>query len=369
MAGPAAAQLPAGRAPAAVVVADADRDGRLDLIVANAGSNDLTVLLGDGTGGFVPAAASPVTAGHSPNDLSSADFNGDGAVDLAIANHDTQHVTVLLGDGRGGFAPAPGSPVTVQSRPHAHGVAAADVNGDAWPDLVVDSWQDDRVEVVTGDGSGRFATPGATFQVGRLPYYKVRLGDVNADGNADIVTTNLQGTSVSVLLGDGRGGFADAPGSPFSVPPSPFGHAIGDVSGDGHVDLVVVHYSGSLRNRAGDGVSVLLGDGRGGFVLAPGSPIAVGHGPVAVALGDVTGDGVMDIAAVNLGGDTVSVLHGGGSGFVEAPGSPFAVGRGPIAIAAADLDGDGRADIVAANSGDDAVTVLFSRAAGESAPP
>jgi hypothetical protein len=191
---------------------------------------------------------------------------------------------------------------------------------------------------------------------------------VNADGHVDVVTTNLQGASVSVLLGDGRGGFADAPGSPFPVPPSPFGHAVGDLSGDGHADVVVAHYSGSLRNRTDDGVSVLLGDGRGGFVLAAGSPVAVGHGPVAVALGDVTGDGVLDVAAANLGSGTVSVLHGGARGLVEAPGSPFAVGRGPIAVAMADLDGDGRADVVTANGADDTVTILLSRDAGERVP-
>lgn len=79
----------------------------------------------------------------------------------------------------------------------------------------------------------------------------------------------------------------------------------------------------------------------------------------------MTGDGVLDMAAVNLGSNTVSVLHGGARGFAEAPGSPFAVGRAPIAIAMTDLDGDGRADIVTASSGDHAVTILFSRDAAE----
>ena len=100
-----------GSAPGSVLVEDLNGDGRLDLVVANEKSNDVSVLLDDGKGGFSPSRGSPFRAGRNPNDLASGDFDGDGRVDLAIANHETQHVTVLLGDGRGAFAPAPSSPV------------------------------------------------------------------------------------------------------------------------------------------------------------------------------------------------------------------------------------------------------------------
>ncbi len=90
-----------GRAPGSVLVEDLNGDGRLDLVVANEEGSNVSVLLDDGKGGFSPSCGSPFPAGPSPNDLASGDFNGDGRVDLAIANHETQHVTVLLGDGRG----------------------------------------------------------------------------------------------------------------------------------------------------------------------------------------------------------------------------------------------------------------------------
>lgn len=127
-----------GQAPGSLVLADLNRDGHLDIIVANERSNSLTVLLGDGIGRFTEAPGSPVPAGQMPNDITVTDFDGTGRPDLAIANHETDYLTVLLGDGRGGFRPAPGSPVRVRVRPHPHGVAAADVNGDGHPDIVTD---------------------------------------------------------------------------------------------------------------------------------------------------------------------------------------------------------------------------------------
>src|SRR5437588_753589 len=115
-----------GTGPAAVVIADFDRDGKLDLAVANGGSRNVSILLGDGKGGFRQVAGSPFPAGDNPNDIAVGDVNGDGKPDLAFANHDTSYLSVLIGDGKGGFTGAPGSPFTVQSKPHPHGIAMAD---------------------------------------------------------------------------------------------------------------------------------------------------------------------------------------------------------------------------------------------------
>jgi len=356
-----ATRLPVGRSPGSVVALDVNGDRRPDLVVANQGSGDVSVLLGDGKGAFRPARGSPFAAGPHPNDIATGDFNTDGKPDLAFPNHDTPFVTVLLGDGRGRFAPAPGSPVTVDSRPHPHGLAAADFNGDGKVDLVVESWQIDRVELLFGDGKGRFASPGPQFPTGRMPYQRVRAGDLDGNGRADVITTDTNGSSVTILLGLGSGGLGPARGSPFAVAPSPFAMAVGDVDGDGRRDLAVGHFSGQLTNRSRDAVTILLGDGKGGLAVAPGSPFKAGHAPISLALGDVDGDGHSDLAVANFGGDDVMIFRGDGTGRFT-PAGRFPVGGAPSGIAVADLDGDGRADAVSADSRGDQVTVLLSRA-------
>src|SRR5205085_185770 len=139
------------------------------------------------------------------------------------------------------FSLAPGSPFAVESRPHPHGIVVADFNGDKKSDIAVDSWDENKVLVMVGKGDGTFQLPGTKFDVGKMPYQRLRAADLNGDGNADIVTSNFEGSSVSVLFGDGRGNFTR---KDFPTPPDPFGIAIADLNGDHHPDIAVVHYSG-----------------------------------------------------------------------------------------------------------------------------
>jgi FG-GAP-like repeat len=353
-------RLAAGRGPGSLALADLNRDGRLDLVVANDESGDVTVLLGDGKGGFSAAPGSPFPAGKSPNDIAIADFDGDGKPDLAFPNHDTSHVTILLGDGRGRFKPVSASPVAVRSNPHPHGIAAADFDGDGHVDFAVESWVNDQIEVIFGTGAGRFRTRGQLFAVGHMPYQKLRAGDVNGDGAPDIVTTNFEGGNVTVLLGDGRGGFGEAPGSPFRAGEAPFSLALADVDRDGHLDLVVSNFCGRAGDASHDAVNVLVGDGTGGFRSMKGSPFATGANPVRVAFGDVNGDGWPDIVTANASGGDVTVLLGDGHGSLR-PGVRRASGREPHSVAVADVDGDGRAEIFVANHGAGDVTMLRFR--------
>lgn len=350
-----------GKSPSCVLIVDLNRDHKPDLVAANTESNDLTILLGDGKGGFAPSKGSPLAAGHAPVDVIAEDFNDDGKVDLAIANHDTKYVTVLLGDGAGGFAPAPGSPVAVHSNPHPHGIAAADFNGDHRLDLVVESWMDDKVELLLGDGKGGFNAAGPMQDVGQMPYIKVRAGDLNGDGHADIVTTNFRGKNVTVLLGDGKGNFVQAAGSPFPVRKHPFFADLGDLNGDGKTDIAIATYSGQGTDPGDDGVTILLGDGRGGLSPMSGSPFATtGRASGGLALGDINGDGVQDVAVANGESNNVTVLLGNGRGTLVT-GATIPVGSHPYRVAVGDLNGDGKADIVTANNGDNNLTISLSK--------
>jgi hypothetical protein len=350
-----------GTAPGSLELADLNGDGRLDIVVANERSDDATVLLGDGKGGFTNAKGSPFAAGRGLNDIAVGDYDGDGRPDLAFANHEQKALTVFLGDGQGGFSPAPGSPVAVTSNPHTHGVASGDFNGDGKLDLVTDNWGKNEVTVVLGDGHGGFSSPGVQFAVGKMPYQRVRAKDVTGDGRADIVTTNLEGNDVTILVGDGRGGFRQSPGSPFPCGDSPFSVAIGDVNRDGKLDLAIVNSPSSAGGRSGrDGLTILLGDGTGGFKQMAGSPFAAGKVPNRVAIGAVDGNGVADVAVTNTEGDDVTLFLMSDKGSV-ASSSTIAVGKKPKGIAIGELNGDGKADIVVANNGDDNVSVLLRR--------
>ena len=126
-----ATRIRVGRSPGAVAIADFSGDRKSDIVVASERDNSLTVLLGDGAGRFAEAPGSPVAAGNSPNDIAVGHFNADSALDIAVANHESDTLTVVLGEGGGRFRQAPGSPVRVGVKPHPHGIAAADFDGEA----------------------------------------------------------------------------------------------------------------------------------------------------------------------------------------------------------------------------------------------
>lgn len=354
-----AARYACGRQPGSVAVADLDRDGRLDAVVANQASGTVSVFNGVGGGALAEAPGSPFPAGPNPNDLALGDFDGDGRPDLAVANHDSDRVTVLLA-GDAGFAPRPAGPLAVDVRPHPHGLAAADLDGDSDLDLALDSWEDDTVRLFWSDGTGAFTPAASPLAVGPHPYQKVRLADVDGDGTADVLTPNLEGASVTVLLGDGRGGFQPAPGSPFAAGDAPFAVAAGDLDGDGALDLAVTSSASNSTGRGRDGLVLLRGDGRGGFTPFPGvaNPLSTGSAPVAVAACDLDGDGRAEAATADYSGDTVTVVALG-------QGAPsiarHAVGRTPEDLACGDLDGDDRDELLVATSGDDALVVLRAR--------
>jgi len=346
--------LALGKAPNGIVAADLDGDGRPDIVTTNGRSHDLSVLLGDGRGGFLPAPGVSPSLPVAPHLAAAGDLDGDRRLDLVVTAHDSFDVFVWLGDGRGGFRPARGSPVRALDgeRPHNHGLALGDLDRDGNLDVVTTDDGAHAVAALLGDGKGGLSrAPGSPFHVGREPY-PLAQGDVNSDDRLDVVTPCVGSDSLSVLLGDGRGGFASAPGSPVAVAPRPYFAALGDVDGDGSPDAVVSHDDAQI-------VTVLLGDGAGGFTPAPGSPLDVGRRLWELALEDVDGDGRLDLLGA---GGAVLVLHGDGAGrFRPAPGSPYPSGRGSWTLAIADFDLDGKRDVATADLEDGTVTVLLAR--------
>jgi hypothetical protein len=349
------------KTPGCVEIADLNHDQLPDLIVTSDEDSIVTILMGMGNAAFKAAEGSPFFSGHYSNDIAIADFNKDNNPDLAFANHERKYLTVLSGNGKGQFIAAPGSPFALEVIPHTHGVATADFNNDGRPDLVTDSWGNNQVAVLFGDSVSGFKTPAIFFKVGKHPYQRLRTADINNDGNADIITTNLDAGNATVLLGDGKGNFSEATASPFPCGDSPFGIATGDVNADGKPDLAIINSPASTsENKGKNGMTILLNDGKGKFIMMKGSPFYAGKIPNRIAVGDVNADGINDIVTSDNDSDNIYIFIMGKDGQL-LKSYPVKVGNHPKGIAIADLNGDKKNDIVVCNTADNNISILISR--------
>lgn len=349
--------------PSNVALADLNKDGRLDLIVVSDEARTITVMFGDqADASFRAATPRAITLPESPGEMVLGDVNSDDHLDLALDSHDSYNVTLLLGDGNGGFALAPNSPLVMKKgqHPHTHGLGLGDLNGDGKLDLATVNNADNDVSVAFGDGRGGFTlAPRSPFAVGPSPY-PLTLGDLNNDSRLDIVA-NASATgparaqqlassrALTLLLGDGQGGFRRS-----EIPlrtGQPWFAAVGDLNGDRKPDLVATHHDQSA-------LTVLLGDGAGGFRETSSSPFDLGHNTWQTVLADVNRDRHLDVVAA--GGDSVRVMLGDGrGGFKPAPHSPFPTARGTWRLVVGDINNDGKLDVVTSNTDSKSVTILF----------
>ena len=314
-----------GVRPRAIAVADVNGDEHTDVAVANSGDATVTVLFGDAAGQLRGSAS--FAAGREPSDVDAVDLDRDGDIDLIVANHETPGVTVLLNDGRGRFSPAPGSPFDTGARPHVHGLATGDLDGDRWPDVAVESAETKEVRVLRGGERGLAAA--VSVPLGTMPYSRLGIGRVTGDGPLNVLVPGHSDSTVRAI--ESEGGALREAAWMIRLAAQPWMVVAGDVNGDRRDDIVVVET---------DAMSVWFASGRG-FARAPGSPFSI-RGATEAAMGDLDGDGAADVAVGPWDGDEVTVLV-----------KRVAVARRtrmcerPIGLAIADLNGDGRGELLA----------------------
>ena len=321
-----------GDAPKAAVMGDFNGDGKLDAAVINSGSNTISILLGDGAGGF----ATPITIAVDANPVAIAagDFNGDGKLDLVTAHPDSGpgsgSIVLRLGDGAGGFT------FSVKESPsfgRPRALAVGDFNNDGKLDVIAANGETNSVTAYYGNGAGGF-TGSSTQGISAAPF-AITLGDFNSDGRLDYATANPATDNVSVALGLAGGGFS-AP-TTFAVSTQPKAIAAGDFNRDGKLDLVTANAGNN------DGVSFLAGNGAGSFAAATG---AAGFSNGTLALGDFDDDSQADlVTGAPVAGIGDNIFRGDGSGGF-AGGTYAQTNLFVINVATGDFNRDGKPDVL-----------------------
>ncbi|HXN24255.1 MAG TPA: FG-GAP-like repeat-containing protein [Candidatus Dormibacteraeota bacterium] len=349
---------PVGKGPIALFTADFNGDGSSDLAVVNRDDNTVSILLNNGSGSFASGAGSPIAlgAGQVPVALVGGVFNeNSGRMDLAVVNKGSGNLTILQGDGKGGFQAAGGPPIAVGASPTAVAAGTFNTKNDVHLDLAIANSQDNTITILLGDGKGNFtAAPGSPLKLAGSEQSPIAIitKDFNLDGKADLAVVNQTSNNVAILLGNGDGTFREAPGSPIAVRKSPVAIASADFDGDTHPDLAIV-------NQGDASVTILL-DARGdGSFTAVNSLLATGATPDGAVSGDFNFDGRADLIVANSGSNTVSVFFGLGGGFFSQPVilQTGATPRGPVS---ASFTRSGRADLAVADQGSNQVSVILN---------
>ena len=358
-------------APASVEAADLNRDGRVDLLTANVGADSASLFFLS-VAGVYPAAPSATLSGiplvapmTDPVSAQAIDVDGDGDGDVVTANRASNSVLVFTQGATPGSFTISLPPLGGIASPSD--VAGADLDADGRIDLVVASTGDDRIAIFLHAPVGLYPS-NPSLSIGNASSdgpVAIGLGDLDDDGDIDVVSSNLDSDNLTVFLQSAPGVFPAAPsvilGGP-GITDDPVSVAVGDVDRDGRLDI-------ACANRAANDLAVFLQDPAGGFdgtptrrLSASGTVLAPAH----VETADVNGDGALELISCN-GGNDVSVFSYQPD-LAEFASLPIVVGSGalagPSSVVARDFDGDGRADLAAANVTSNDVAVFRQRGPG-----
>ncbi|HXF05037.1 MAG TPA: VCBS repeat-containing protein [Blastocatellia bacterium] len=291
-----------GQGPIALAVGDINQDGKTDWVAANYLSSTLSVALGNGDGTFGRVSTLSLNEGENPSSLAMGDFNGDGRLDVAVANFVSNNVTVLLGRGDGRFHEALSIPLLGQG-PSA--IVTADFNLDGALDLAVTNMLSNEVSLLFGDGKGTFGEV-ERIPVGEAPV-ALAVADFNRDGRPDLVAANFNGDGLSLLLS--RSGVSRSlifTRTEISLSENPVALVTGEFVRE-TPGIATVHLSlGEVSLVHVQQGQVVQRNVRRMSVMTP--------NPTSLTLGDFNNDGLLDVVVVGSPLGELTALLGKGDG-------------------------------------------------------
>lgn len=387
--------------PSSIAIADFNNDSHIDIVVSNNGTQTVGILLGFGNGSFDHPMTYSTGEGSGPRSIAVGDFNNDNKIDIVVANSGSNTIGVFLGYGNGSFTDQIIYYTSNNSNPQF--VTVADLNNDSWMDVIVANRQTMNIDLFLGLGNGLLSAPksfstnsiyypssvivldlnrdnrldmlvvdsgnifacigypdddfisGMTLSTGNGSFPGLlTVADFNNDQKLDIAVANSGSDGIGIFLGYGNGTFTSQIVYPMDFKSEPYVVVSDDLNNDKKMDIVVANYGTHS-------ISILLGYGNGTFFIYRLYSTGLMSYPSSVGLSDLNADNYLDIVVCNSGLSELLILYGTGNGtFVNTRKISLGYGANPIQLALSDMNNDNSTDIIVINDGFKNVEIFSS---------
>jgi hypothetical protein len=349
--------------PVWVAVGDFNNDTIQDIVVANKLADNICIVFGYGNDSFGDELMLSTGQNSTPISVTLGDFNQDKSMDIAVANHNSKSFGLFFGFGNGTFSSQ--KIYSVDSNASLHSIMVCDINNDALLDIFVADYDqgDSSFAIFYGFGDGNF-TLAMIYPTGlNTQPYTIAAGDFNNDGRLDLAVNYYNEDAIGVFIQLGSEPFGSSALFSTGNQSQPQSVTVGDFNNDDYLDIAVA-------NSGTNNIGILLGYGNGDFA----HPLTYSTGnnslPSSITVGHFNNDTYLDIAVVNSASDTLGIFLGYGNGrFANAIIYSTGVSSVPVAIAVNDLNKDNHLDLVVTNSGSNTILVFLGKGNGSFLEP